>query len=222
MSNAIEWRPIPGYEDRYEVSTDGQVRRSDTGELRAVQYQGAIPMIALSRKGVRETKTIAAIVALAFVGPAPKNAWVDHLDGNPTNNHPSNLMYRSARRPPAHIEPVLKAQDIPDICQLYADGFPVAALASDYNVTPSTIRSVLAGRTWRSVPRPHGFRITAGRTQAPRTTNPNTLPAVRFSTGPIIPPQIITEIIQKQLAGTPPEVLLAEYAHYKLTRDDLL
>lgn len=220
MSDDVIWRPIPGYADRFEISSSGQVRRIDTHELRAIQVQGTIPMITLNYHGARETKTIASLVALAFLGRAPSGAWVDHLDNDPSNNHPNNLMYRSARRPPAHIDPKLTARDIPDICRLYAEGFPPEQLASDYGVSPSTIRSVLSGRTWRSVARPAGFSVAVAR--ARRTTDLNALPALRISSGPIIPPQIIAEIIQKQIAGTPPEVLLAEYAHYKLTRDDLL
>lgn len=107
-----EWRAIPGYEGRYEVSDDGQVR-SLTVTVTA-RWSGRTPFT-YERPGrvlkpninedgyhkytlyrsKRDHKTVLAhqIVLLAFVGPLPDGMEGRHLDGTPGNNSLVNLAY---------------------------------------------------------------------------------------------------------------------------------
>jgi len=93
-------KDIPGYEDLYAITEDGRVwrkqgysclkgrwlntsRRTNSGK----GYQHA----ALSKDGKVKSKTVHRMVAVAFV-PNPENKpCVNHIDGDKTNNHYTNL-----------------------------------------------------------------------------------------------------------------------------------
>lgn len=93
------WKPVIGYEGRYEVSNLGAVRSTvqwngtsvrllkpcvkKDGHLHLVLYKNQKP----------KTWMIHALVMEAFVGPRPKGLETRHLDGNAQNNQLTNLKY---------------------------------------------------------------------------------------------------------------------------------
>jgi hypothetical protein len=98
-----EWRPIPGWEEWYEVSNAGRVRswRHQNGRDRRLtprllagqrQPQGYI-QIQLGGRRQRTHILLHRLVLLAFVGPCPPGLQARHLDGDPTNNRLENLRY---------------------------------------------------------------------------------------------------------------------------------
>lgn len=100
MNGHEEWRPIPGFEGLYEVSSLGRVRslhRRNPGRLlrTRIQVKSGIPYeaIALSRAGQNVAKYTYSLVASAFLGTRPSGLVVRHLDGDSLNNHLSNLAY---------------------------------------------------------------------------------------------------------------------------------
>lgn len=92
-----EWRPIPGYEGRYEVSSEGRVRswaRKDGPHLRRPSTgDQRYHSVTLCRDGRHEQRAIHTLVALVFIGPRPEGMEVRHLDGNSHNNRAANLTY---------------------------------------------------------------------------------------------------------------------------------
>ena len=52
-------------------------------------------MVLLTKQGSRKVFSVHVLVMAAFVGPRPEGAVTRHLDGNPLNNHLTNLAYGS-------------------------------------------------------------------------------------------------------------------------------
>lgn len=80
------WRPVPGFEGRYEVSNMGRVR-----EIRVLKTDGGGHRY--SRVGIDgHTQYVHRLVALAFLGEPPSSrAVVNHKDFNTRNNSAENL-----------------------------------------------------------------------------------------------------------------------------------
>ena len=96
------WRALPGY-DGYEASTDGRIRswltsrrtrRSHPRILKPYLCQnGYLYVLVTKPDGTRKNRKTGAMVLEAWVGPRLPGDDVRHLDGNPMNNHLSNLAY---------------------------------------------------------------------------------------------------------------------------------
>ncbi|SEE26631.1 NUMOD4 motif-containing protein [Gordonia malaquae] len=110
MSNDREsWRPIPGWENFYEVSDLGRVRSVNrTIETRPGVFanrRGRVLTPSLSPDGYahvwlcrgnrRTFQRVSRAVATAWHGPCPKGMECRHLDGDKTNNTPANLAWGS-------------------------------------------------------------------------------------------------------------------------------
>lgn len=103
------WKPIPGFEKAYEVSSEGVVRSVDrlvkfrdgrerryaSHELAQYEDGFGYKKVTLKVRGAgKNVRThVHALVALAFHGPRPAGMMVLHGDGNCQNNAASNLRY---------------------------------------------------------------------------------------------------------------------------------
>lgn len=98
-----EWRPIPGYEGIYEVSSIGRVksverldsrgrRRASRARSLARQKSGHLT-VALCRNGIRENVGVHRLVLLAFVGPCPPGLEACHWNDVPDDNRVENLRW---------------------------------------------------------------------------------------------------------------------------------
>lgn len=106
QEDEIEWRPVPGV-DGYEVSVDGRVRSTPRTTLgldgKAYHYRGRMLRGKRNTNGRVQYEMRGRIyqahrlVMLAFVGEPPGGLEVCHNDGNPSNNHLSNLRYDTHR-----------------------------------------------------------------------------------------------------------------------------
>lgn len=111
-----EWRPVPGYESRYEVSNLGTVRSlahdrrvlardgvtwgvakwSGRALSPVVRRSGHLQVTLCSGDGSRKAFQLHALVLTAFVGPRPEGQHGCHYDGNPANNRLTNLRWDTA------------------------------------------------------------------------------------------------------------------------------
>lgn len=100
-----EWRPVVGYEGLYEVSSRGNVRglarevgysgggtrRWEPKLLRQEAFSGKYKRVTLCKDGLTNRQSVHRILAKAFIPNPDGKPWVNHKDGNPSNNHVSNL-----------------------------------------------------------------------------------------------------------------------------------
>jgi hypothetical protein len=107
-----QWRPVPGYEGRYEVSDHGRVRSLDAYcgnrfgtrtlrkgrmlKLAVVQPQGYHSVQLADGHGSLKAVKVHRLVLLAFRGkPPPGKPNGLHKDDDPANNHLENLRWGS-------------------------------------------------------------------------------------------------------------------------------
>ena len=90
----VEWKSVIGYEDLYEVSSDGRVRSVRHKKLKEckqqIDHKGYI-RVCLYKNGKTKNARVHRLVLEAFVGKS--DLQVDHIDGNKKNNNLSNLEY---------------------------------------------------------------------------------------------------------------------------------
>lgn len=92
-----EWRDVQGYEGHYQVSNLGHVRSIKNGVSRILQLKTnnkGYHCVALCKDGVVKDYKVHRLVGFAFVpGHSSERKEIDHIDGNPKNNSPSNLRW---------------------------------------------------------------------------------------------------------------------------------
>jgi hypothetical protein len=169
-AHAIEWRAIKGYEGLYEVSECGKVRsvgrvvlRKNGRPYRITDriIRGTIAdgyyIVSLCKDAVVTRWRVHRLVANAFVGNSD-GLFVLHSDGNPTNNHASNLrvgtaadnsvdMVRHGRstRGTKHHGSKLTDEEVASIRSSHETH---AVLAFKYGVARQTIGDIKTGRRW--------------------------------------------------------------------------
>jgi len=94
---AHEWRPVAGFEAYYEVSERGDVFSIRSGRLLSPRpHPHGYTKYQLNVHGKTTYAYAHRIVAEVFGAPG-EGPVVRHMDGNPANNHVSNLAYGTQR-----------------------------------------------------------------------------------------------------------------------------
>jgi len=102
--SAEEWRPIPGSEGYYSVSTLGCVRSEPVRNGSSGRQRGRVLKCYRDSKGYlqfgmslpgrrRLRMKVHRAVALAFLGPRPLGTQINHKSGDKCDNSPGNLEY---------------------------------------------------------------------------------------------------------------------------------
>ena len=99
MKQPEEWKPIPGYDGKYEVSSYGRVKsykyNSDGRILSPGNNGSGYYFVYLCKDGKAKQRTIHRLVAEAFI-PNPSNFLeINHKDEDKGNNHVTNLEWCS-------------------------------------------------------------------------------------------------------------------------------
>lgn len=143
------WRWVPGYENKYEVSSLGRVySHFRSGRmLRPGRSSSGHVSVALGRNNSR---FVHELVLLAFVGARPNKYEARHLNGKPGDNRLSNLVWATRTRNSqdkkwhnGQTNYKLSPQDVRRIRELHAAGYSYRALGRRYGVRDVTIRSAV-------------------------------------------------------------------------------
>ncbi|KRM03494.1 HNH endonuclease [Lentilactobacillus farraginis DSM 18382 = JCM 14108] len=101
-----EWKDIPGYENIYQASTDGQIRTAPgkiTQNAKFKQRHWKIRVlkqkvdkdgyrrVSLWKNAKEKDRLVHRLVAETFIPKIGGKNLINHIDGNPSNNDVSNL-----------------------------------------------------------------------------------------------------------------------------------
>lgn len=166
----MKWKPIPGYNGMYEVSSCGKIRshhkyhnkdkppRILKTNLNTWRYES----VRLQMGGVKRTHTVHVLVCEAFNGkrPTPKHQ-VCHIDGSRTNNDYRNLMWgtRSENERQKHWHgtvPIgennprskLTEKQVQEIRKLALKGISYVQLGIKYGVHQSNVACIVKKKSW--------------------------------------------------------------------------
>lgn len=88
------WKPVVGYESRYEISDLGRVRSLPRGNFLKHSSSGrGYASVKLSMSGVSKTCYVHHLVAEAFIGPRPAGLDICHNNGDIRDPRAVNLRY---------------------------------------------------------------------------------------------------------------------------------
>lgn len=92
------WKPLPGYEGWYEISSKGRVKRVAPGcgtrvgkILKNRITKDGYAYVIVNRRGEAKDLRIGRLVCEAFNGPCPEGKQCNHKDGVKLNDTPTNL-----------------------------------------------------------------------------------------------------------------------------------
>ena len=165
--NAETWKDIPGYEGKYQASTQGRIRSLDRrvpcahgatrlmrGRVLRPACTAANPHLYVVLGNKAHGSQVHQLVARTFLGPQPKGQDVRHLDGDAKNNRVDNLAYGTRTENILDVYRIgkayrkLTAEDVHSIrCRLKA-GEAVTDIARTYGVSLSCISAIKHGRAY--------------------------------------------------------------------------
>ena len=95
----IEWKPIKSLGGMYEAGSDGNIRSIKRATTRGgvikqhINPYNGYCYISTSYKGEIRQQRVHKLIAEAFLGERTEGMQINHIDGDKTNNKPSNLEY---------------------------------------------------------------------------------------------------------------------------------
>ena len=153
------WKDIPGYEGKYQASSEGRIRSLDreltciyarTGKVFKKRTKGGLKRPTLASNGYyivnlghADLHCVHELVARAFnLGSGNE---VRHLDGNPLNNRAENLSFGTHsdnERDKLHYGGKMKKLTRNDVLRIRAlrrAGVPRKEVANQFNITETAV-----------------------------------------------------------------------------------
>ncbi|MEY2703411.1 MAG: Deep-sea thermophilic phage [Bacteroidota bacterium] len=168
------WKTIHDF-PCYEISNNSFVRvkiaqkhKSMQGKILQFRLGGnkkQYRRVGLARNGKQIDKYVHRLVLQAFVGDAPQGKpQAAHLDGNPFNNHISNLKWVDNKENQSHriihgtdgrgeknsSSKINKKQAI-EIIKRYSKGESSISIAKEYIISQGNVLGIATGRFWKHI-----------------------------------------------------------------------
>ena len=157
------WKPIAGYETRYQISNQGQVKSLLSGKLLVATLSGKPKTrraVWLAFNGSKNIKLVAHLVADAFLGPKPVGLHVLHRNDVPTDDRAINLYYGThaqnmvdrntnghTQRGSKHYRARFTEDQVRSIRELLATETQ-RDIAQKFGVSRGAVRNIKSGKTW--------------------------------------------------------------------------
>lgn len=159
------WKEIAGYESKYEVSNIGRVRSMDRQcfnghafhlrkgrEVAIINEKGNYKRVGLTKNNKKSKFLVHRLVAIAFLENHDNLEFVNHKDGNPSNNCVDNLEWCSRSYNNLHAIYIIKTNRInKPIGRFNKDGFLIkkydslAMAANDLGILKSNLHKAVSG-----------------------------------------------------------------------------
>jgi len=170
-----EWKPVVGFEDRYDVSNFGNVRTSINSPHRNARIhlgkmikpkleKSGYLRLHLNFDGERKFFFVHTIVLNAFSGPRPPGFVARHLDGNRINNASHNLEWSTQKdnlqdrikhgthnKGERHPNAVLTNVDVLEMRRMKLMGVSNVKIAECFLVTPTNVGYIVRNKSWTHV-----------------------------------------------------------------------
>jgi HNH endonuclease/NUMOD4 motif len=166
-----EWRPVAGYEDRYEVSSWGRVRSwapwggripNEPRYIALRLHRDGYIKVGLSRAGKVTWFQVHRLVAVAWHGaPECDDLEVRHKDGSRTNNQAENLCWGTAKENAADrrlhgkdtvgVNNGMAKLSPEDAREILQSTDSCSVLAAKFGVTRGNIWNIRNGKSWGHV-----------------------------------------------------------------------
>ena len=168
IGNEVRWLPIPGFEGKYEVSSDGSVRHIKRlhKPLTPLDNGAGYRQVSLVQDDGKIVKRyIHWAVLSAFVGPRPEGFYACHNDGDRSNNKLSNLRWdtiqNNLRDKWGHGTAIygeahqwttkFNTKFAKEAKRMLATGFTHEEIALSLGVSRSQISAVACGLVWAHI-----------------------------------------------------------------------
>lgn len=169
------WSPIPGFEGRYEVSSQGHVRGLDRlgkdgrrlkgKPLRTRRIpDGYLHLFLSDERGIRRSHGVHRLVARAFLGEPLEGQEARHLNGVRDDNRIENLMWgtraENAADRLAHgtqrfgtrmANAKLTEAIVIEVRRRAASGESVRAMAREFAVSQPVMHNAIKGVRWAHI-----------------------------------------------------------------------
>ena len=162
-----EWKDIVGYEDCYEVSNLGNVRRKSKNLKQSTSPHG-YKTLTLSKDGKYKTKIVHRLVAEAFIDNPENKEHVNHKDCDKVNNAANNLEWVTPKENIDHAiangrqrdqsgeknnMAKLSEDNVKHIKKLLNDGISAYEVHKSYypDLHQQTIYGTKPGRLWKHI-----------------------------------------------------------------------
>ena len=156
------WKDIERYEGIYQISDHGRVKslkrkvRSKGDGLRELPEKIVQPLytkagylnLIASKNQKRETLVIHHLVAKHFIGERPKGLVIDHIDGNITNNHVSNLRYVTTKQNLRKRRDVKLNEEIAEEIRSLNGVISQSVIANKYKISQSMVSKICSSKAW--------------------------------------------------------------------------
>lgn len=173
------WSPIKDYDGLYEVSNWGRIKSLEkivlysNGQRRLYEEKilklnpsNGYKTISLVKNKIKQTHMVHRLVANAFIDNPLNKPFVNHDDGDRSNNYYKNLIWSTNSENQLHSYNVLghkavrgenngasklQGKDISIIRQLYSTGVSQCQIGRLFGVCQEAIRKIVYKETWAHV-----------------------------------------------------------------------
>lgn len=149
-----DWRAIPGYEGRYEISDYGDVLSLVKGRriLRPTRFDRGYKLVLSNRTGARAWHTVQRLMLLTFRPIEDAHLYTAAAKDDTHDMSLKNWYWAKRQGEHANRTKLNAAQVINIKARLMADSaLSYRVIAQEYNVSLSAISHIMTGANWKHV-----------------------------------------------------------------------